>query len=85
MYIRLALLFVISFWSLVVFASNPIGHNHIGLSRVTNYEDLKDKGFQPRKDLPPWPFHLPINWAVDPFKDNNWKFNLEHVRLTVRL
>lgn len=41
-----------------------------------SYESLTTDGFQPRKDLAPWPYEMPINWASNPYSDRNWQFQL---------
>ncbi|MCZ0925745.1 heparinase II/III domain-containing protein [Vreelandella janggokensis] len=48
----------------------------INLYRSQNYRGLKEIGFQPRDDVEPWPFSVPVNWAADPYDDSNWKFQL---------
>jgi hypothetical protein len=37
--------------------------------------------FQPVKSLPPIPFALPFDWDVDPYNDQNWRFNLHTLRI----
>ena len=34
------------------------------------------RGWQPRPDRPSVPFVLPFDWAMDPFDDANWRFQL---------
>lgn len=34
-----------------------------------------------RPDLPRWPLTLPISWNADPFKDSNWRFQLNAWRM----
>lgn len=41
-----------------------------------SYESLTTDGFQPRKDLAPWPYKMPIDWAANPYSDRNWQFQL---------
>lgn len=38
-------------------------------------------GFQPRPDREPWTVQLPIEWGADPFKDQNWQFQLHAWRI----
>lgn len=42
-----------------------------------------EQGFQAsgRADLPFWPLSLPLNWDADPFKDTNWRFQLQAWRM----
>ena len=44
---------------------------------------LETEGFRPhgRKDLPTWPFALPLEWDADPFDDPNWCFQLHAWRM----
>lgn len=37
--------------------------------------------FKPRSDLPKWTYSLPIKWDANPFKDNNWQFQLHAWRI----
>ncbi len=37
--------------------------------------------FKPRKDATPWPLQLPLDWSADPFKDNNWLFQVHAWRM----
>jgi Heparinase II/III-like protein/Heparinase II/III N-terminus len=37
--------------------------------------------FQPRTDRPAWRLTLPLDWAVDPFGDDNWRFHLHVWRM----
>lgn len=46
-----------------------------------SYESLTTEGFRPRKDLAPWPYQLPIDWASNPFSDRNWQFQLNGWRI----
>lgn len=45
-------------------------------------EDFEKYGFKPigRSDLPSFPINIPFDWGIDPFKDNNWKFQLNTLR-----
>lgn len=55
-----------------------------GILCAGNRDDLEshlEKGFFSRPDLPRWPVELPINWATNPFKDNNWRFLLSSWRI----
>ena len=79
--VRLLLLLYLAFIYLPAYAENPIALDHIYLSASTSYELLREKGFKPRKDVPPWPVSLPIAWNADPFGDRNWRFQLHAWRL----
>ncbi len=37
--------------------------------------------FKPRKDVKEIKINLPIDWDMDPFNDNNWKFQLHALRM----
>ncbi len=37
--------------------------------------------FQPRSDVAPWRFELPIDWEADPFDDRNWRYQLHALRI----
>jgi hypothetical protein len=37
---------------------------------------IKAGRFKPYSSTPEWSFHFPIDWAADPFKDNNWMVSL---------
>jgi hypothetical protein len=78
---RLLILLYLTLFNLPVYGANPIALDHINLSASTSYEFLRENGFKPRKDVPPWPVSLPIAWDVDPFDDRNWRFQLHAWRL----
>lgn len=43
-------------------------------SAVSQARQLGETGFVPAgRDVPPWPFPLPLDWNADPFKDRNWR------------
>ncbi len=46
-----------------------------------NFEQQRELGFRPRRDVEPWPLELPLNWAADPFEDRNWRFQLNAWRM----
>lgn len=46
------------------------------LGSSTTVEQLRSSGFQPRRDVDPWPLKLPLNWGANPFADENWQFQL---------
>lgn len=75
------ILLYLTLFNLPVYAENPIAIDHINLSTATSYEFLRESGFRPRKDVPPWPIVLPVAWDVDPFDDRNWQFQLHAWRL----
>jgi len=37
--------------------------------------------FKPRKDVNNFEIKLPLNWDINPFDDNNWKFQLHSLRM----
>ena len=39
--------------------------------------------YQPIKSLPPVPFRLPFDWGMDPYDDQNWRFQLHTLRKIV--
>lgn len=45
------------------------------------YADYVRDGFRPRPDLDAYVISLPLDWRVDPFKDNNWRFQLQAWRM----
>lgn len=51
-------------------------------SSQQDYDTVKNDGFKPRSGLPPWPLRYPLDWAADPFSDNNWRFQLHAWRMT---
>lgn len=59
-----------------------LGLAEIYWSGRRDYDALMSKGFQAREDVPPWPLHYPLDWAADPFGDNNWRFQLHAWRMT---
>lgn len=44
-------------------------------------DEQRSLGFKPRGDTEPWPLHLPLDWAADPFSDRNWQFQLNAWRM----
>ena len=78
---RSLILLYLTLFYLPVYAENPIALDHINLSAATSYKYLREHGFKPRKDVPPWPVVLPIIWDADPFNDTNWRFQLHAWRL----
>jgi hypothetical protein len=49
--------------------------------RGQSYRAQWKAGFRPRKDLPPWPLTLPLDWDADPFEDLNWCSQLHQWRM----
>jgi hypothetical protein len=47
-----------------------------------DFSAQEKNGFQPRADRPAWPLALPLDWATNPFKDENWQFQLHAWRMT---
>lgn len=47
-----------------------------GRDSVRQAEQLWQQGFEPRRDVNPWPFKLPVQWDADPFQDRNWRYQL---------
>jgi hypothetical protein len=45
-------------------------------------EKQRDQGFKPRKDVALWPLSLPLDWGADPYKEGNWRFQLNSWRMT---
>ncbi|MCF7221316.1 heparinase II/III domain-containing protein [Marilutibacter chinensis] len=45
------------------------------------YADYMRHGFTPRADLEAYAISLPFNWKTDPFKDANWRFQLQAWRM----
>lgn len=37
-------------------------------------EELEPLGYRARPELSPWPISIPVDWAADPFLDDNWQF-----------
>ncbi|MBB3229776.1 heparinase II/III family protein [Halomonas stenophila] len=56
--------------------SGKVTERDINLNARQDYDDLVEEGFQPRDDVPPWPFNTPVEWGADPFNDRNWQFQL---------
>ncbi len=44
-------------------------------------ESQNEAGFKPRRNLGAYPLDLPIDWAADPFTDENWRFQLNAWRM----
>ncbi|MEG3081842.1 heparinase II/III family protein [Halomonas sp. 5021] len=55
---------------------SKVSKEDINLYSRQNYAELNETGFQPRDDVEPWPFSLPVDWAADPYDDSNWRFQL---------
>lgn len=45
------------------------------------YEAYKAEGFRPRSDVRGVLLEVPIDWKMDPFRDNNWRFQLQAWRM----
>ena len=45
------------------------------------YAEYVQRGFKPRSDLEAYVIRLPFDWAKDPFRDNNWRFQLQAWRM----
>ena len=45
------------------------------------YDSLIAEGFKPRADLAAVRLSVPIEWNMDPFKDRNWRFQLQAWRM----
>jgi hypothetical protein len=52
-----------------------------GLDAAAAVEQLRREGWRARPDLPPLPLTLPIDWAADPHRDDNWRVQLNMLRL----
>lgn len=51
------------------------------MNEIDTLESHRTKGFLAREDLPRWRVQTPINWAADPFRDNNWRFLVSSWRI----
>lgn len=58
----------------------PIGKGDLFLTGVSLARQTKE-GFKPRKNLSAYPLDLPIDWAANPFSDENWRFQLNAWRM----
>jgi len=58
----------------------PIEKSDLFLTRLS-LERQNKAGFKPRKNLAAYPLDLPLDWAADPFKDGNWRFQLNAWRM----
>lgn len=58
----------------------PILKGDLFLTRVS-LDRQNDAGFKPRKNLAAYPLTLPIDWAADPYTDENWRFQLNAWRM----
>jgi hypothetical protein len=45
------------------------------------YAEYMRFGFKPRPDVDPFVIELPFEWSVDPYRDNNWRFQLQAWRM----
>ena len=62
--------------------SAEIDQQDLRLSRTAhNIDQQRSFGFKPRGDVEPWLLHLPLDWAADPFSDQNWRFQLNAWRM----
>jgi len=52
-----------------------------GVSAAAAVEQLRREGWRARPDLPPLPLAPPIDWAADPHRDDNWRVQLNMLRL----
>ena len=75
------LLLILVFTLSIHATTNAISIKNIGLVPYSSYEVLIAQGFKPRKDVESWQFSMPIAWNADPFKDENWRFQLQAWRL----
>ncbi len=51
-------------------------------SAAVQARQLWETGFVPTgRDVPPWPFLLPLDWNADPFTDRNWRYQLHAWRM----
>lgn len=49
---------------------------------ITQARQLWETGFVPAgRAVAPWPFQLPLDWNVDPFRDRNWRYQLHAWRM----
>lgn len=69
------------FLSVSAEADISINKKNIGLSNWGSYEDLRNTGFTPRKDLASWALDYPLDWDADPYSDENWKFQYHAWRM----
>lgn len=59
---------------------NIINVGDIELVSQQSHSDFIANGFKPRRDLPHYNITQPIDWNIDPFSDNNWRFQLHSWR-----
>lgn len=52
-----------------------------GVSGAQAVETLRREGWRARGDVPPWPLTPPIDWSADPHRDDNWRVQLNMLRL----
>lgn len=50
-------------------------------SAVENAQRHLEQGYRARRDVPPFRLRLPIDWAADPHRDDNWRVQLNMLRL----
>ena len=48
---------------------------------ASGYADYVRDGFKPRVDLAPYRLDFPLDWRVNPYRDNNWRFQLQAWRM----
>ncbi|NQY42643.1 MAG: heparinase II/III-family protein [Legionellales bacterium] len=54
----------------------------INLRSGVTLKQQRQEGFKPRADIKAWSLKLPIDWGADPFKDRNWRYQLNAWRMT---
>jgi len=59
----------------------PQLHDSKNIYLLSSYEGFNSIKFKPRQDLKEYSINLPLNWDIDPYNDNNWKFQLNALRL----
>ncbi|MXQ11163.1 alginate lyase family protein [Microvirga makkahensis] len=60
---------------------SQVGRKDINLGKLPPQTDGTHLLFRPRKDLEPWPLQLPLDWDANPYKDENWRFQLHAWRM----
>lgn len=53
-----------------------LGNESTSSSGCESSDRLPRLAFQPRHDVPEYTLEFPIDWAMDPFSDRNWRFKL---------
>jgi heparinase II/III-like protein len=59
----------------------PIDLDDLYLASTPSLDVFLSKGFRPRSSMEFWPIEWPIDWGADPFKDDNWQFQLHAWRM----